>query len=55
MLDEVLAEGKDVAFKRDIYSDVYLDILGLMSKCDTSDVHCIKTRLLRAQWAKIGR
>lgn len=54
-LDEVVAEGKEVAFKRDIYADVYTDILGLMAKCDTSPVHRAKTKTLRVQWAKIGR
>ena len=32
-----------------MYSDVYVDILGLMAKCDTSSVHCLKTKLLRMQ------
>lgn len=53
-LDEI-ADGKEVTFKRDIYSDVYIDILGLMAKCDTSTVHRAKTKALRVQWAKIGR
>ena len=54
-LDEVVAEGKDVTFKRNVYVDVYADILGLMSKCDTSPIHCAKTKACRVQWAKIGR
>ena len=54
-LDEMLAEGKDVAFRRDVYSDIYADILGLMAKCDTSDVHRRKTKSLHIQWAKLGR
>ena len=51
----MLAEGKDIAFKRDIYLDVYTNILGLMVKCDTSNVHRMKTKSLRIQWAKLGR
>ncbi|KAI6094430.1 hypothetical protein F5141DRAFT_1069607 [Pisolithus sp. B1] len=31
-LDEVIAEGKDITFKHDVYVDVYADILSLMSK-----------------------
>ena len=55
VLDEVVAEGKEVAFKHDIYADIYTDILGLMAKCDTSPIHRAKTKTLRVQWAKIGR
>ncbi|KAI5983249.1 hypothetical protein EDD15DRAFT_2376648 [Pisolithus albus] len=54
-LDEVVAEGKEVAFKCDVYADVYADILGLMAKCDTAAVHRSKTKACRVQWAKIGR
>ena len=53
-LDEIV-DGKEVTFKRDIYSDVYIDILSLMAKCDMSTVHRAKTKALRVQWAKIGR
>lgn len=49
------AENKEVSFKRDVYVEVYLDILGLMSKCDTSPIHRAKTKALRVEWAKIGR
>ena len=48
-------EGKEVTFKHDVYLDVYVDVLGLMAKCDTSPVHCAKTKALQVQWAKIGR
>ena len=54
-LDEVVSEGKEVTFKRDVYSDIYVDILGLMAKCDMAPVHRAKTKALRVQWAKIGR
>lgn len=54
-LDEIVAEGKEVTFKRDVYADVYHDILGLMVKCDSNPIHRAKTQELRVQWAKIGR
>ena len=54
-LDEVVAEGKEVTFKWDIYMDIYSNILGLMAKCDMAAIHCAKTKMLQVQWAKIGR
>lgn len=48
-------EGKEVTFKRDVYADIYGDILGLMEKCDTNPIHRAKTKMLRVQWAKIGK
>ncbi|KAI6001903.1 hypothetical protein EDD15DRAFT_2361265 [Pisolithus albus] len=54
-LDEIVAEGKEVTFKRDVYADVYADVLGLMAKCDTAPVHRAKTKACRVQWAKVGR
>ncbi|KIK74988.1 hypothetical protein PAXRUDRAFT_19373 [Paxillus rubicundulus Ve08.2h10] len=54
-LDEMAAEGKEVTFKQDVYTDVYVNIIGLMTKCDTVPVHRAKTKALRVQWAKIGR
>ena len=54
-LDEVAAEGKEVIFKRDVYADIYVDIIGLMAKCDTTPIHRAKTKALRVHWAKIGR
>ncbi|KAI5985789.1 hypothetical protein EDD15DRAFT_2200484 [Pisolithus albus] len=53
-LDEVVAEGKEVTFKRNVYANVYADILGLMAKCDTAAVHHSKMKACRVQWAKIG-
>ena len=50
-----MADGKDVSFKHNVYADIYIDILGLMAKCDTSPVHQAKTQALHNQWAKIGR
>ena len=46
-LDEVVTEGKEVTFKHDVYVDVYVDLLGLMAKCNTSPVHCAKTKIGR--------
>ncbi|KAI5986738.1 hypothetical protein EDC04DRAFT_2614983 [Pisolithus marmoratus] len=54
-LDEVVAEGKEVTFKCNIYVDVYADVLGLMAKCDTAPVHCAKTKACHVQWAKVRR
>ena len=54
-LDEVAAKGKEVVFKHDVYTDVYMDILGLMVKCDTTPIHQAKTKALHVWWAKMGR
>jgi len=51
----MVAEGKDVTFKRGVYVDIYVDILGLMAKCDTAPVHCAKMKSLHVQWVKIGK
>ncbi|KIM56134.1 hypothetical protein SCLCIDRAFT_133274 [Scleroderma citrinum Foug A] len=53
--DEIVAEGEEVTFKCNVYMDIYVDILGLMAKCDTSPVHRAKTKALHVQWVKIGR
>ncbi|KAF8547507.1 hypothetical protein OG21DRAFT_1527113 [Imleria badia] len=55
VLDKVTAEGKEVIFKCNIYTNVYIGILGLMVKCDMTPIHQAKTKALRIQWAKIGR
>ena len=34
-----MADSKDVSFKCDVYADIYIDILGLMAKWDTSPIH----------------
>ena len=44
-----------VTFKHEVYMGVYLDILGLMTKCDTVPIHHAKTKALHVQWAKMGR
>ena len=48
-------EGREVTFKRDVYADIYVDVLGLIAKCDTTPVDRAKTKALHVQWAKIGR
>ena len=53
-LDEMVVEGKEVTFRHDIYADVYVDILGLMVKCDTAPVHRAKTKACHVEWANIG-
>ena len=53
-LDEMVVEGKEVTFRHDIYADVYVDILGLMAKCDTAPVHRAKMKACCVEWAKIG-
>ncbi|KAI6030144.1 hypothetical protein EDC04DRAFT_2898662 [Pisolithus marmoratus] len=53
-LDEVVAKGKEVTFKCDVYADVYADILSLMAKCDMAPVHHAKMKACRMQWVKIG-
>ena len=42
-------------FKHDVYRDVYIDIVGLMMKCNTAPFHHAKTKALHVQWAKMGR
>ncbi|KAN0074463.1 hypothetical protein V8E55_011875 [Tylopilus felleus] len=54
-LDEVVVEGKEVTFKQDVYANIYVDIMGLMVKCDTSPIHRTKTKVLHVHWAKIRR
>ncbi|KAF8432097.1 hypothetical protein L210DRAFT_865876 [Boletus edulis BED1] len=54
VLDELASGQGEVNFRVPIYMPVYTEILGLMSKCNTSDIHCAKTKALRTQWAQIG-
>ncbi|KAI6021254.1 hypothetical protein EDC04DRAFT_2607232 [Pisolithus marmoratus] len=42
-LDEIVSGVGEVNFRVAIYSPVYVEILGLMSKCDTSPIHWAKT------------
>ena len=55
VLDEMASSQGKVAFRVAAYMPVYLEILGLMKKCDTSPTHAMKTRLLQIEWARIGR
>ncbi|KAF8130103.1 hypothetical protein EV363DRAFT_1450562 [Boletus edulis] len=54
VLDELASGQEEVNFRVPTYMPVYTEILGLMSKCDTSDIHCAKTKALWTQWAQIG-
>lgn len=54
-LDEMVSSKGEVSFQVSTYSPVYLEILGLMKKCDTSAVHAAKTKSLRMEWATTGR
>ena len=47
-------KGK-VSFRVGTYTPVYLAILGLMAKCDTSPIHAAKTKALRVEWANVGK
>ncbi|KAF8440238.1 hypothetical protein L210DRAFT_957083 [Boletus edulis BED1] len=50
----VATTHREVNFRVPTYMPVYTEILGLMSKCNNSDIHCAKTKALRMQWAQIG-
>ncbi|KIJ11772.1 hypothetical protein PAXINDRAFT_157171 [Paxillus involutus ATCC 200175] len=53
-LDEIVGGQGEVNFRVGVYSPVYLEILGLVAKCDTSDIHAAKTKALWVQWARTG-
>ncbi|KIJ15717.1 hypothetical protein PAXINDRAFT_11309 [Paxillus involutus ATCC 200175] len=53
-LDEIVGGQGEVNLRVGIYSPVYLEILRLMAKCDTSDIHTAKTKALQVQWARTG-
>ncbi|KIK18556.1 hypothetical protein PISMIDRAFT_109219, partial [Pisolithus microcarpus 441] len=55
VLDEVASSQGGVSFRVGTYMLVYLEILGLMKKCDTSVTHAEKTRSLQVKWASLGR
>ena len=55
VLDEVASGQGEVNFRVGTYSPVYMEILGLMSKCDTNAIHCAKMKALRKRWAELGR
>ncbi|KAI5984239.1 hypothetical protein EDC04DRAFT_2914417 [Pisolithus marmoratus] len=54
ILDEVASSKGRVSFRVGTYMPVYLEMLGLMKKCDTSAIHTEKTRSLRVKWATLG-
>ena len=55
MLDEMATSQGEVAFGVATYMPIYLEILGLMRKCDTSPMRAAKTKVLQVEWARIGR
>ena len=55
VLDEMATSQGEVAFRVATYMPIYLEILSLMKKCDTSPMHAVKTKALRVKWARIGR
>ena len=55
ILDELVSSQAQVNFRVNTYSLVYLEILGLTKKCDTSAIHAEKTKGLQIQWAHQGR
>ena len=55
VLDEITSGQGEVNFQVNTYTPVYREILGLMSKCDTSPIHSVKTRALQRRWAQLGR
>ncbi|KAI6016823.1 hypothetical protein PISMIDRAFT_15759 [Pisolithus microcarpus 441] len=53
VLDEIVSSG-EVTFRVATYTPIYLEMLGLMNKCDTSPIHVAKMKALRTEWARIG-
>ncbi|KAF8837389.1 hypothetical protein BDN67DRAFT_1013903 [Paxillus ammoniavirescens] len=51
VLDEMVAGQSKVSFQVGTYMPIYLEILGLMNKCDTSPIHAEKMKSLRVKWA----
>ncbi|KAF8119566.1 hypothetical protein EV363DRAFT_1305046 [Boletus edulis] len=54
VLDETILGMGKVNFQVTSYSPVYVGILGLMSKCDTSPVHRAKMQALCIWWTELG-
>ena len=55
ILDEMATSQGEVAFRVATYTPIYLEMLSLMKKCDTSPMHTVKTKSLRIEWVRIGR
>ncbi|KAG9310022.1 hypothetical protein JVU11DRAFT_10059 [Chiua virens] len=53
VLDEITSQG-EVNFRVAMYLPVYLKMLGLMGKCDTSPIHSWKTKDLQCNLAETG-
>ncbi|KAI6161677.1 hypothetical protein EDD17DRAFT_1508795 [Pisolithus thermaeus] len=55
ILDKIVSGVGEVNFRVTTYSPIYVEILRLMSKCDTSPIHQAKTQTLCIRWAQLGR
>ena len=55
VLDEMATSQGEVAFRVATYTPIYLEMLGLMKKCDTSPTHAVKMKSLQIEWVRIGR
>ncbi|KAI5985281.1 hypothetical protein EDD15DRAFT_2374330 [Pisolithus albus] len=53
VLDEIASSG-EVTFRVATYTPIYLEMLGLMNKCDTSSIHAAKMKALQTEWVRIG-
>ena len=49
VLDEMAISQSEVAFRVATYMPIYLEMLGLMKKCDTSPMHAVKTKSLQIE------
>ncbi|KAI6124967.1 hypothetical protein EV401DRAFT_2068549 [Pisolithus croceorrhizus] len=54
ILDKIVSGVGEVNFRVTTYSPIYVEILRLMSKCDTSPIHQAKTQTLCIRWAQLG-
>lgn len=54
ILDKMVSSQAKVNFRVNMYSLIYLEILGLMKKCDSSMIHTEKTKALQIKWACQG-
>ncbi|KAI6097773.1 hypothetical protein EV401DRAFT_1895390 [Pisolithus croceorrhizus] len=55
ILNKTVSLQSEVNLRVSTYTLVYLEILGLMKKCDTSMIHTEKTKSLQINWATLGR
>ncbi|KAI6100027.1 hypothetical protein EDD16DRAFT_1717707 [Pisolithus croceorrhizus] len=54
ILNKTVSLQSEVNLRVSTYTLVYLEILGLMKKCDTSMIHTEKTKSLQINWATLG-